>query len=261
MRYSLSWFGLVLAAGTAACDDATFKVNYAPGYQPAKVSVSVLGVYRGGRLNLDAWGPIGTAVSKALGSEETCEPGFSERLQHENAELFSDIDSESRNNGLTEELLAKLEPQAEGDMILTISVHGSLPSTVNPNQDTPPSPGNAPQAPTGGLGLGKKGREPEHHGVPKVIGRKSLDFTASLYSKQLHHPVARLDMSYDGTSADEAVKRFAAAVGTMAPGSGCRGWSWSDKPAVPPHPAGSPGQPAPAPSAPSVVPAPLQDGP
>jgi hypothetical protein len=256
MRHPLCWFGLLLVAGTAACDDATFKVKYAPGYQPAKVSLSVFGVFRGGRMSLDAWGPIGTAVSKALGAQETCEPGYSERLQHENEDLFAAIDDETRNNGLTEDLLAKLEPQAEGDMILTISVHGSLPSSVNPNQEAPQSPGNAPPAPRGGVGAGRGGRGPEHTGVPKMVGKKTLDFTASLYSKSLHRPVARLDMSYDGVSAEEAVARFATAVGTLAPGSGCRGWTWGGK-AAPVLVAPAPASAAP----PAAIPAPLQDGP
>lgn len=250
MRHSLAGLALLLVAGTAACDDASFKVNYAPGYQPGKVSLSVLGVFRGGRLSLDSWGPIGTALSTALGAEQTCEPGYSERLQHENEDLFAAIDDEARNNGITEDLLAKLEPHAEGEMILTISVHGSLPNAVNPNQEAPQSPGNAPMTPRGGLGS-RPGQA--RQGRPLMVGKKSLDFSASLYSKRLHRPVARLDMSYDGLSAEEATHRFATAVGTMAPGSGCHGWIWSDKRSAPPALAEPPAPPAP--------PVPVPEGP
>jgi hypothetical protein len=258
MRQPLACFALLLAAGTVACEDTSFKVNYAPGYQPRKVSLSIFGVFRGGRMSFDSWSSIGTALSTALGAEQTCEPGYSERLQHEDEDLFASIDDETRNNGVNEDLLAKLEPQAEGDVILTISIHGSLPSATtppNPNQEPPQSPGNAPPTPTGGLGAGRNGRGQQRQGTPKVAARKSLDFTASLYSKRLHRPVARLDMSYEGTSNEDAVHRFATAVASMAPGSGCRGWIWGGRHTP------APAAPASAPAPPPALPVPLQDGP
>src|ERR1700733_13741034 len=107
---------ILLALGTASCaDDATVNVKYAHGYQPGPASVSVFGVFRDGRMSVDTWSALATPVSTALGAlVDRCEPAYGERLQHENEELFSSLDDDTRNNGITEDMLAKLAPRAQG---------------------------------------------------------------------------------------------------------------------------------------------------
>ena len=119
---------LLLASATVSCsDEAAVNVKYAQGYQPAPGVVSVFGVFRDGRMSVDSYGPIATPLSTALGAlVDRCEPAFSERLQHENEELYASLDDDTRNNGITEQLLARLAPRAQGDLILTITVHAQI---------------------------------------------------------------------------------------------------------------------------------------
>ncbi len=110
-------------------------------------------------------------------------------------------------------------------------------SDTRPNDTSEPSPGNAPPVPRGGLGGGRGGRgQGSHVGTPLRLGQKALELSASLYSVSLKKPVARMNMTYTGTSIDEAVTSFGARVGAMLPGSTCRGWTFLDekRPDAPP---------------------------
>jgi hypothetical protein len=122
---------LVLGLASASCaDESSVSVKYAPGYKPGPATVSILGVFRDGRMSLDTWSAMASPVSTALGAMvDRCEPAFGERLRHENDELFTSLDDETRNNGITEDLLAKLAARAQGDVILFITVHGHVGET------------------------------------------------------------------------------------------------------------------------------------
>jgi hypothetical protein len=233
MRPFLLLLGLLLSASTSACvDDASVTVKYVDGYQPGRTSISVLGVFRDGRMSVDTWTPIAPLLSTALGTEgaDVCEPAFGAQLQREHEDVFSSIDDDVRNNGITEDLLTKLATRAQGDVILTISVHGSVQtgsdSTAQGARGAAPPPamrGQGAGAGAGGRGRGGAGRRdlPPRSSVPKP-----LELSATLFSIKLHKQIARLTMSYTGTSTEEALRRFATEVAALAPGSTCRGWSW-----------------------------------
>jgi len=110
-------------------------------------------------------------------------------------------------------------------------MHGKIASPdARPNDTSQPTPGNAPPVPRGGLGGGRGARgQGGHQGAPMRMATKALELTASLYSIRLQKPVARLTMSYTGTSAEEAVTTFGGRVAAMMPGSTCRGWSFLDE--------------------------------
>jgi hypothetical protein len=232
---------LVAAAAISCGDEASVNVKYAQGFTPHPATVSVLGIFRDGRMSVDAWGPLGPVLTTALGAPVSCDPAFGEPLLRKDADLYALIDDDTRQNGITEDLLTKLAPRAEGDLILTVTVHGSVANpNARPNDTSQPSPGNAPPVPRGGLGGPGKGNRGQHHeGAPRMAAQKALELSASLYSIRLQKPVARLSMSYTGTSIEEAVRRFGTEVGTMMPGSTCRGWSFLDekRPAAGPPPA------------------------
>ena len=228
MRSLLPLACLLLPLATASCaDEATVNVKYVEGYRPARASLSVLGVFRDGRMSAESWAPIGTPLAAALGVGEACEPAFGERLLRENEELFTSIDQEVRESGVTEDLLARLAPRAQGDFILTITVHGSVGQQGTTTEHHPASgrtPAMAPPMRGGSASRGPRGgnyRESPMRGA----AIKPLELSASLYSIKKHAPVARLQMSYTGTSTEEALKRFTTEIGAMAPGSACRGWS------------------------------------
>jgi hypothetical protein len=228
MRRSPILCSLLLAAATASCaDDASVNVKYAQGYTPGRASVSVLGVFRDGRMSVEAWTSLGPLVSSSLGAStaDVCEVAFSERLQHQNEELFTSIDAEVRNEGITEDLLTKLAPRAQGDLILTITVHGAIAATA-PDTTRSPPPRGAPPGPS----MGARGRSPRGAGtyreVPRGTSARPLELSASLFSISRHQQVAKLSMSYTGTSVEEASRRFATEVGAMVPGGSCKGWTF-----------------------------------
>jgi hypothetical protein len=228
MAHLRSWIGLVLAAATASClDDASVDVKFAQGFTPARATVSVLGVFRDGRMSTEAWGPIGPSLSASLGGQSTCEAAYGDRLQQENQELYASIDADVRANGITDDLLTKLAPRAEGELILTISIHGSTPAaTVETEQ---PAQGSAMPGPMRGGGTAGRARAGQRQGPLRTrVGPKGLELSASLFSVRLHQSVARVRVIYTGASVEEAVQRFVAALGTAVPGSTCRGWSWGE---------------------------------
>jgi hypothetical protein len=231
MQKEVGLVGLALALGTASCSDETsVKVRYAEGFTPGPNAVSVLGVYRDGRMSVDAWGPLALPLSAALGARAVCEPGFSARLQRDNESLFSSIDEQAKNDGVTEDLLAKLAPSAQGDVILTVTMHGSLGRASSDRMsDEPPQRSSMPSmrgmGPAGG---GARGA-PQRQATPRPPPPKVLEMSATLFSVRQGKPLARLTVTYGGTSAEEAVKMFTAEVGKMVPGSSCKGWSWGTK--------------------------------
>jgi hypothetical protein len=225
---------LLVSLATASCaDDAAVSVKYAQGYTPGPAAVSVLGVYRDGRMSIDTWNALATPVSTALGAlVDRCEPAFGERLQHENEDLFAALDSDTRNDGITEELLAKIAPRAQGDLVLTIIVHGQIGDTARDKRSPTPTAGRTPGAAAPMRG-GRGGRGGQTRDVaPYAPGPKPLELSASLYSIRRKQPVARLTVAYTGSSADDAIRRFSTEIGAMIPGSSCKGWSFP--PATPP---------------------------
>jgi hypothetical protein len=236
MRRPLALLALVLALpATAACvDDASVTVKLAEGYTPGPASVSVLGVFRDGRMSIDTWIPMAPLVSTALGAAtaDVCEPAYGEQLQHEHEDVFSTFDRDVRDNGITADLLTRMEPHAQGDFILTISVHGTVGQTSEAPKASSQQQGRGASPPQSMRGAGGTGRNRGAMGgnvreaPARGPGLRPVELSASLYSIRLHAPVARLKMLYSGQSADEALRRFAAEVSALAPGSKCKGWSW-----------------------------------
>jgi hypothetical protein len=212
-------------ASTACSPDISVDVRYASGYHPARAAISVLGVFHNGRMSTESWAPLSGPLAAALGGSDACEPAFGERLQRENEELYLSIDNEVRDAGITEELLGRLAPRAQGDLILTISVHGGVGEGAQERRSsatqvpTMTSPMRGPRA-----GRGPRGGNREAP-PPKGPAYKPLELTASFYSVRTHAPVARLQLSYNGTRNEEALRRFTTEIGAMAPGSTCRGWT------------------------------------
>jgi hypothetical protein len=223
--------GIVLAASTAACaNETTLHVKVADGFKPGPTNVSVLGVFRDGRMSVDAWEPLALPISAALGAAQVCEPAFGTRLQRENAPLFASIDDDAKSDGITQDLLATLAPSAQGDMILSITMSGGLQTTDAPSGGSKTrSTSGAPQIRgLGGRGMrGGRGKSQQREATTPAPTSKALQMSASLYSSRLHQPMAHVTVIYTGKNPDDALKLFSAEVGKIAPGSACKGWSWT----------------------------------
>lgn len=211
---------------TASCADngPKFTVNYAPGFVKDGVQISVLGVFRDGRMNPEAWDELGPRFSAALHKEE-CEVAVGTRLRAQQPAVFAAFDGVARAEGITDELLDKLAPAASGDSILVLTVAGRPPGA----KDGGSGAGNtAPQLTTTGRGGrgGRRGGAPRS-AVPHTHRPDTnvFEISASLFSKRQHQSVAMVAMTYTGTSEEEAIAKFVEKLAGAFPGAACTGWN------------------------------------
>src|SRR5271170_8131476 len=113
---------LVVPLTVAACavSDADFSVRYAPTFPRGGMTVSVLGVFREGRMSPETWDDIGPKISTAFG-RGLCPTGYDTKLIADHSDLAAAIDDYTRANGVTDDLLDQLAPAASGDAVLVIT--------------------------------------------------------------------------------------------------------------------------------------------
>jgi hypothetical protein len=215
-----------LAIGACAEADAQFSVNYAPQFHKGGMTVSVLGVFREGRMSPETWDDIGPRVSTVFGGS-LCPTGYDAKLTSTKPDLADAIDEYTRANGVTDDLLEQLAPAAIGDAVLVITVAGR---PVNPSHDggSPAGPTSAPTTPGRGMGRRGAGMGPSPMRVAP-IDRNAFEMSASLFSVRDHRAVALVTMGYSGQSGAEALQKFLAKLRESFPGMSCVGWQM-DKP-------------------------------
>jgi hypothetical protein len=197
------------------------RVQRAPDFPRAAGSkVSVLGVYRDGRLAPEAWDLFRAHLAPLFGTA-SCEPGYPDILTASGTPTLTAVDDFTRANGVTDELLDKLSPMAKGDLVLLITMTGR--PGVKPASD-PSGPGLAPSTPMrAGGGGGRRGGAPPKQTAP--ADPNAFEAVGLLYSVKAHHSVAAIRMKYTGASMDEAIDRLMTSVGAELPGSTCAGWT------------------------------------
>ena len=62
--------------------------------------------------------------------------------------------------------------------------------------------------------------------MPTHLDRLSFELRAN--ALRLRRGVARMSMTYEGPSAEDAVTHFAAELAKVVPGSTCRGFRWPE---------------------------------
>jgi hypothetical protein len=222
--------GLALALlgplAAACADDAQIKARYAPELAHGRHVVSVLGVYKDGRMSSDAWEIVGPRLSSPFGA--TCETAYGQ-LVAGNEKLSGAIDDAVRANGPSDDLLALLAPAAKGDLILVVTLAGHVGNKNQPLPDTNSILGSTPTASTGkyrGMGGGMPASRPTRGTFPGKLPAQ-LEMSAILYSVADKKPVGAIDMQYDGPSLDDALARMAAKFNEAMPGSACGAWDWT----------------------------------
>jgi hypothetical protein len=193
-------------------------------------TVSVLGVFKDGRMSDDAWGAIAPRLSTAFGA--ACPALYGAQLAQAKPALSEAIDDYARANGVGEELLDQLGPAAGGDLILVVNVAGRVTKpTGGGGGDTSSVSGGTPATARSGAGpmggMGSRQRLMGPRGLEARRDADALELSASLFSVRLHRSVALVAMRYTGDSADDAVSKLAAKLAATIPGSTCGGWNWS----------------------------------
>jgi hypothetical protein len=210
---------LGLASVLGGCGGAQFEVKRDPDFDEARSTVSVVGVFQAGRMNAESWNELRGPVSTVLGR---CDAAYGDDLHNANPELFTTLEESTRANGITEELLAQLAPSAAGDLLLVLSVRGRVAAATVTAADAPPS---APASTPSKRGGGPQGQHARVRGRPAEINEFGM--AATIFSVKRRRSVLRLNMSYTGNDVNEAVGAFLEKLGTVLPGSQCRGWKWA----------------------------------
>jgi hypothetical protein len=228
----LPCFRLLLVVTALACDegDARFTTKFASDFTPARHTVSVLGVYRDGRMSSDGWQAFAPRVAPALGGAH-CDVGY-DLLASANGALADAIDEYTRADGPTDDLLAQLAPAAKGDLVLVLTFAGKLPQHVS--DAGAPGRASAPSATPGRSGgrmrgMGGGGRMRGSSMSQGPADTNLLDISASVFSVAKTRSVALVAMQYSGKSVDDAIAKFAAKIAESLPGVACVGWNWEAK--------------------------------
>lgn len=208
-------FAIALFIAGCSSGGAGFTTQTAAGFVPAAHTVSVLGVYKDGRMVIGNWEKLAPHLVQALGRAR-CDVGF-DSLVRSNQELANAIDEYARDAGPSAALLTKLAPAARGDLLMVITFAGRA-----PDQTEKGPPEGAP-VPTGMGSPRKRHRSPNSGGAEPV----GLVVSASLFSVKANRTVALVSMSYGGENVEDALTRFGAELARSIPNSQCVGWDWN----------------------------------
>jgi len=222
---------LAFLGGISACDDGVkFTSKFASDVAPARRSVSVLGVYKDGRMSVDGWETLAPHIVPALGGAE-CAVGY-DMLAAGNAKLAQAIDDYTQADGPTDDLLTQLAPAARGDSILVLTFAGKLPQRLGSDAGARPTAAPTMGGPRGGGRMGGSRSGGRMRGPAPGAATdeaNALDISASLYSVRDSRSVALLELEYTGTSVEEAIRKFAAKLAASFPQAVCAGWNWEAK--------------------------------
>ena len=186
-----------------------------------------MGVFKNGQLSADAWEDLGPSLSRAFG-KSACEIAYEPAFLSSNPRLAGTIDSYTKANGITDDLLEQLGPLAKGDAILTVTVVGEVAAPADAGSIPASTPPSTP-APRGRGGRGRRGMSPGNQIRRSEGERSKLEIAAWVYSVTMHRPVALVSMTYSGHNATEAVDKFGHELEKDLRGAVCTGWDWRTK--------------------------------
>jgi hypothetical protein len=229
---STGWALLFAATAFApSCsDEAQFSTRFASDFTHGQHAVSVLGVFRDGRMSTEGWDTFGAKLSAPFGA--TCDTAYGGLVAKDQV-VSTAIDDYVRANGLGDELFEQLAPAAKGDLILVFTVAGRAGPKAPLPADSSSSLAST-GAPGAGMGMGRS-RGVAPRGPGGRMGRipaqnlAAFEVSAVLYSVSQRKSVGVVAMQYDGASADEALQRMSAKLASALPGSTCGGWDLSAK--------------------------------
>jgi hypothetical protein len=218
---------IACAAACAACSgDAQFSARYASDFAPAaRHTTSVLGLFKDGRLDAEAWDVFGPKLSASL-AKGSCPIVYDAALVAQSAPLASAVDDYTRSYGVTDDVLAQIAPMAAGETILVFQISGRPPSHTSTMTSDMPGASTGPMTSRrGAFGGGPRGYGPSSSPGHSAVDTNAYELTASLFSVREHKSVALLAMSYTGSSTDDALRRFVDKLRESLPATACIGWN------------------------------------
>jgi hypothetical protein len=202
----------------------TVRVEQTPEFTPTRgAHVSVFGVFHDGLLSDTAWTAISPKVSAALGHPE-CELGYGQQLRDAKPELASSIEHDVRENGVDDNLLARVAPNASGEFVMVLMSYRQIPAARDGGTHAAAAAPAQPMMGRGGMRGGS--RMPSSSSAMAPQEEHVFELSASLYSVALHKLVAQIDLRYDGDDLDEAMNAFTVKLRLLLPEAKCVGWNW-----------------------------------
>jgi hypothetical protein len=226
---------LGFAAGVTGCAETTFNLSYDPGFARTGRHVSTFGIKRDGLLSRSGWAALGPEASAPFEAQD-CEVAYSDAWFGTTPELADAVEGYVNNNGVTDALLERLLPAAQGDTIMLVTIAGrpqprSSEVSGSPSQRANPGAGAGRGGRMGrggggrGAGGGRGGRNQTGSGTDGASD--PFEVSAALFSVREHRTVARVHMSYTGPDIDQALRAFGRRLQRELPGATCSGWNWS----------------------------------
>jgi hypothetical protein len=214
----------------SGCAGTNFDVRSEPGWARTQHRFSTFAVQRDGLMSRDGWQVLGPNMPAPFGAQH-CDVAFGQNLFANAPELAEAIGTYVRSNGVTDALLERLAPAAEGDAIVFVTLSGAprVASDGGPNTTGMASGrggmGGGRGGQRGGMGGGRGGAKPSSDESRE--GGDGFQIDASFYSVRERRSLAEIRMNYRGTRIDEAVRQFNDRVDVEFPGASCGGWKWS----------------------------------
>lgn len=222
------WLVLV-SMFSVGCAGTQFDVRSEPSWPRAQHHFSTFAVQRDGVVSRQGWGALGPNVPGPFGAHH-CDVAFGQTLFESAPELAEAIGSYVKANGVTDALLERVAPAAEGDTIMFIIMSGAPrvaadggPNTVGMASGRGGG-GGGRGGRRGGMGGGRGGMR-QSAGEPHE-GGDGLQIDATFYSIRERRSLAEIRMSYTGAHMDEAVRAFNVRLDQEFPGARCSGWTW-----------------------------------
>jgi hypothetical protein len=96
-----------------------------PHFHEARRTISVVSVYREGRFSPDSFEQIEPQITLALG--RGCVQGYNDHLRDADPALYDEIDQQARQDGVSDEVIARVAPAALGDTLMVVQFFGPIP--------------------------------------------------------------------------------------------------------------------------------------
>lgn len=216
---------IAIALGVAGCgSDVQLSVNHAPGYSARNLTLSVLGVFKNGRMDAGAWGEWAPIISAAVGSNQ-CKPAFDENMEAAVRPLYDSFDDSTREDGITDEILDSVGKNARGDAILVIEAFGRPTPMKVGSTEAAPAPAPPPPQRSGRHGRGRSSAPAASETTPAPAPVR-FEASVGVYSLKTHEIVASVHTQYDAADSEAALAGFSRQLRATLLGATCADWAW-----------------------------------
>ncbi len=255
------WIGALVAASvvgaaSSGCNtpDPNFHVATAPGFSKRTVTVSFLGIYRKGRLDPAAWSSFGQRIGQLFGPE--CAPGFTSELLNTSPEWGTWVDTRTRQDGPTADILAEIAPKAQGRLVLVVHLDEPDPHRTPPQVAGASSGATSPMTAPPPTPAAPRRRGPRQTVLSAPPPPRVFSLALAVFSPEQKDYVAEIAGDSSSDKRSDAVEGFFERLQKLLPNAKCVGWDWSKGAANPPAPVdeveAEPSRPARGDSDPSV---------